>query len=1126
MLRTLIHHRRMNLAVTAGAAVASAVLTGALLVGDSVRGSLRDLTLERLGGIDQALAGQRFFRRGLAAELGQHPDFGERFAAAAPAILLTGSAQHADSKARASGVGLQGIDGELAALFGAEDPFAGTDAAGRGAPGSIFPPVAINASLQRALGAELGDDLLFSLKRWSEVPRGSLLGRKDTGNVVETLRLRVAAVIPDRGLGRFALAVHQASPYNAFVPLAALADALGQPGKVNSIAVAQRGEADQAAGEELERLLREVLRPEDLGLLLTERNGVLAVESQEFILKPALIETVEALATEHGAATLPMLTYLANAIRIGGGSVPYSTVAAIDTAPDAAFGEIRLSDGSAAPPLGEGEILLNAWAARDLGAAVGEAVELDYFAVGPREDLTEQTVSFEVRGVVALAGLAADPTLSQEYPGIAGSDNMADWDPPFPIDLGAVRAEDEDYWDAHRGTPKAFLAIDTGRRLWRNRWGELTAIRVAAPEPGAALLETFRRELPRRLPLDAFGLSFQPVKALGLGASSGATDFGGLFIGFSFFLILSAALLVALLFSLGIEQRAGEIGLLRAVGYPEATVRRRLLAEGAVLSAAGSLLGLAGAVGFAAAMMRGLRTWWRPAVGTSELYLHVLPASLALGWLISVGVVVLAIQLRVRRLRRVSTPALLAKVAAVRDTRAGRKARLTALVGLAIAAAAIGTAAATGRTTDPMLFGIAGPALLVGLLALFALAIGGGRSAALERPGARAMLRMATVNGSRNRGRSLLSATLVASASFLIVTVAAFQQDFSREELGRDSGTGGYALVAEADVPLQRDLNTPEGRFELAVGDATLAGAHVVPLRLLPGEDTSCLNLYQPTQPRILGVPGELIERGGFLFQGTVREADNPWSLLTEELEPGVIPAFGDANSTQWILKLGLGDDLEMENEHGEPIRLRLVGNLKTSIFQSELLISEEQFLRHFPGQTGWSSFLVEAGAARAEEVGQGLERALADYGLDVVTTGEKLEAFHQVQNTYLSTFRTTGGLGLLLGTVGLAIVLLRNVVERRGELAAMRAFGFRRATLTRLVLAENALLLAAGLVIGTAAALVTAAPHLLSAGAVVPWRAIFATLAVILSFGLAACAAASVAALRAPLLPALKAEH
>ncbi len=188
--------------------------------------------------------------------------------------------------------------------------------------------------------------------------------------------------------------------------------------------------------------------------------------------------------------------------------------------------------------------------------------------------------------------------------------------------------------------------------------------------------------------------------------------------------------------------------------------------------------------------------------------------------------------------------------------------------------------------------------------------------------------------------------------------------------------------------------------------------------------------------------------------------------------------------------------------------------------------LSQRHFEAHFPDRAGASVFLIEAPGEQSGELTRALESSLAAYGFDAMPTAQKLADFHAVQNTFLSTFRTLGGLGLLLGTVGLAIVLLRNVLERRGEMAALRAFGFRRSTLTWMVLIENGLLLVAGLIIGTVAALVTAAPHLLAEGAAIPWAQIFGTLAAILLFGLAACTVASVAALRIPLLGTLKAEH
>src|SRR5216110_907704 len=70
VLRGLTYYWRTNVAVVAGVATAVAVLAGALLVGDSVRGSLRDLVLQRLGRTDRVLVSSGFFREAL-------PDAGE-----------------------------------------------------------------------------------------------------------------------------------------------------------------------------------------------------------------------------------------------------------------------------------------------------------------------------------------------------------------------------------------------------------------------------------------------------------------------------------------------------------------------------------------------------------------------------------------------------------------------------------------------------------------------------------------------------------------------------------------------------------------------------------------------------------------------------------------------------------------------------------------------------------------------------------------------------------------------------------------------------------------------------------------------------------------------------------------
>ena len=209
------------------------------------------------------------------------------------------------------------------------------------------------------------------------------------------------------------------------------------------------------------------------------------------------------------------------------------------------------------------------------------------------------------------------------------------------------------YWDRYGPTPKAFVSLATGRRLWGSRFGQTTSIRVEA-------LPDFSRLLQQRLDPAAMGLTFQPVKRQGLAAAAGTTPFGVLFLCFSFFIIAAAVMLVALLFRLGIERRATEIGTLLAVGLSRRQVGRLLLGEGLAVAAAGSLVGVPAGIAYAALMLLGLRTWWLAAVVTPFLHLYVTAASLAIGCLSGLVVAFAAIWLSVRRMGRLPPRRLLA----------------------------------------------------------------------------------------------------------------------------------------------------------------------------------------------------------------------------------------------------------------------------------------------------------------------------------------------------------------------------------------------------------------------------------------------------------------------------------
>ncbi len=145
----------------------------------------------------------------------------------------------------------------------------------------------------------------------------------------------------------------------------------------------------------------------------------------------------------------------------------------------------------------------------------------------------------------------------------------------------------------------------------------------------------------------------------------------------------------------------------------------------------------------------------------------------------------------------------------------------------------------------------------------------------------------------------------------------------------------------------------------------------------------------------------------------------------------------------------------------------------------------------------------------RADESRKLLQDKFDRDGLDVVSTVERLEMFHAVEATYLSMFLVLGGIGLLLGASATGVVVLRNILERRREVALLRAVGFAPAAVMRLLATEYGLLLLFGAGVGGAASVVAMLPSLSAAhgGASPLWRlGVFA--AVLLCAGLCTLAA------------------
>ncbi len=1120
MLRSLLYYRRSNLAVIAGVATAVAVLSGALLVGQSVRESLRSLLDQRLGATEFIVSADRFFGEDLSGTLTKGTTSGID---GCPIIFLQGVVICERTGVTVHHVNIYGIDDRFWRFQGI---------AGQRAPEGRS--ALVGDRLAQRLDVREGEGLLLRIETQQGIPRESLFGRRE--NVGRTIRMVCAEILPAERLGEYALRPNQGDVYSIFVPLRRLQSDLALRARVNAIVLASRSRGDKL--REIRDAIKEGFKLEDTGLKLrpVRTSNRIEVESVRIVLDETTSQAAFAAAADSGLKASGILTHLANSVRARGREIPYSVITAADLG-KGALDSIHMIAGpspASAQIDPDESIWLNEWASKDLGAAVGDPIEVDYYLWEETGHLVTQTARFRLAGVLAIGG-DVDPSLAPDFPGVTDARSIRAWDPPFPLDLRKIRPIDEKYWESHRATPKAFISLARGQRLWQSRFGKLTAVRVALPEtvdPQIAR-QKFAESLRSRLNPEEAGLAVTPVRELGLSASRGSTDFGEYFVYFSMFLIMAAILLSALFFRLGVEQRVREVGTLQAVGFPMQALRRLFLLEGVLLSTGGSLLGLFASVGYGWLMVYGLRTWWAGAVGTHRLYLHLSWTDLALGVTFGIFVSLATIAVTLRKLSQNSPRALLAGVLESVSVKKRRVRGLAILSFGALLAAILMLLGATLRKIPDVagFFG-AGFLLLTFLLSLAALYLWRIPSSRIHGHGWRALLRLGTRNSMHRPGRSLLCIALIASATFVTVSVEAFRREPDVTTLDRASGTGGYPLLADTDLPMVFDPNSAEGREALGIPKTEvpeLARVKFVPFRARPGDDASCLNLYAPQEPRILGASRSFIHEARFSFQdseaSTPEQRSNPWLLLESDFQDGAIPALGDANTIQYILHLGLGRELTVRGSAGTTVRLRLVAELRDSILQGELLISEANFLRVFPDREGYQFFLLETPEADAASLIRPLEEHLSDWGLSVESSRERLASFHRVENTYLSTFQSLGALGLVLGTIGLATVLLRNVLERRQELALLRAVGYRRQVLAGLIVAENAGMMICGLACGTACALVSIFPALNTRGTPFPAAMVGFILIAVLIVGLTSSLLAAVAAFRSPLLEALRSE-
>ena len=612
ILSSARYYGRAHLGLLFGAFLASAILSGSLLVGDSVKASLRRVAELRLGKVHAGMiGGDRWVTETLARET-----------KSVPAIIASGSVSVATGKARVNAAQVLGVDDGFWSL---------------GPSGKTFPikagEVVINDTMAHRLGIAAGDTVIVRLEKPSAISRDAPMSGSTDQDVA--LRRKVASVVSAEDFGSFQLVASAVPQPTAFLALADLQRQVDMEGKCNAVLSSEF----PVLGSQVQQKAT----MEDYGLKVERVKS----DKAEWQISTSRVFMDDSLSTKllaHFTDSYGVLTYLVNGLSSATGKTPYSMITAAPSA--------RFADAGTKPSL-----VISSWLAEDQGLKVGDKLDLRYFVMGLGRNLTEQTTSFTVSGILPITDPRMTKAWTPEFPGVSDVDNCRDWNTGMPMDTKAIRDKDEKYWQDHRGTPKAFMELAKGQELWGNRFGKLTGIRLADSGQDEA---TLKREIASVLRLSDIGLTVRDFKADADAAAKGSVDFGGLFVGLSLFLIAVALVFAALLFVFMIERRASQVGLLMAVGWTAKQVRRALLGEAGVIALIGSGLGLIGGVYYTKAALAGLNGVWGGATAGLKLIYAAQPVTMVIAGVSSFVVSMITLWWVTRKLLNTAPRALLA----------------------------------------------------------------------------------------------------------------------------------------------------------------------------------------------------------------------------------------------------------------------------------------------------------------------------------------------------------------------------------------------------------------------------------------------------------------------------------
>jgi len=1001
--RTLIHKNieyftRCYKLVAVAVFITVAVIVGSLVIGDSVRTTLIKRVVERLGDTETIIFSRNSF---MSEKLLDTSLFGET----TRGILLTNGFISRNEKLVP--VFVWGVD-DLSISRGTAK---------------------INEALAKELGTDSPDDIVLRLPATGLVPSGSLFV---TENYTTSLRLSNDGIVNTGEGGNISMKNEQVIPFNIFVDRKELSEVLEVEGKINLIL-----DDKQVSFEDLNGVWEYAYS----GLSVERKDHFSEIISDRVFLQEQVVETISRENNEPNR----LFSYLANSIEIGGTSISYSFVTAIDRYKD----ENLLKD----------EIILSDYSAKRLNARVGDMISVSYFTSQDLKTLTTDTIFLRVKHIVPISDLVADTSLSAEFPGLSDVERCTDWDSDLPINMNLITDEDEKYWEDYRSTPKAIIAYETVASDWGNAYGSATAVRVADTEPDLAGLRA-----------EMFGIQLMHPREIGLFAAKNGVDFSGLFLALGFFIIISAILLMLIPLSEMLRQRRHEIALLKALGYTRKRITKLLWMESAPVVLTSSVVGTIGGLLYTSLVLWLLGNVWKGATNTDGFSVSPDITTLLTGMIVGVGLSLWLLRMTIAR--------MLKDKSSKPDIRKDDTSPLTA--------PAIATVLTL--TVNVINFLIVKSVTLfvfAGIILIVTAALWGNYLICRnnqERTGGFRSSKMLWASLAANRKPSLLSFFTLATGVFIVFSVGLNRKGFADSSQIR-TGTGGYSLWCESSVPVYHNMATQAGREKLSLTGLP-SDTKILQCLRYGADDASCLNLNKVTTPTVLGVDMNDLSESDFRIGENVWSADGNEAFVRMQTYTGsVYPALIDETVLNWSLMMNLGDTLYYENDKGESIAILLAGTLPNTIFQGNILIDRNLFSDIWRETTGSEVFLLKVDESLKDDVKTMLSTALNEYGVMVSTTNDRLRQFNTVTDTYLTIFLTLGGLGLLLGVMSFIIAIRKNLAMRHKEINLYRTLGFADNKIEETLYRENLIVPLYAIATGVTGSLVSVSISFMNTG-------------------------------------------